>query len=79
VDEKKVNIHYAKTNLSRLLMQVKEGREVIIANNGVPVARLVPYASKPAKRVPGSAKGQVAISPDFDDPLPRDILESFEQ
>lgn len=79
MNEKKVNIHYAKTNLSKLLMQVKEGREVIIANNGIPVARLVPYASKQAKRVPGSAKGQVVISSDFDAPLPRDILDIFEQ
>lgn len=78
MDEKKVNVHYAKTNLSKLLMQVKEGQEVVIANNGNPIARLVPYYSKQVKRVPGSAKSRVIISSDFDDPLPQEIIENFE-
>jgi len=60
-----VNIHEAKTNLSKLLNKVKEGQEVIIAKAGNPVARLVPYTDKPSERVPGSAKDKIIVSPDF--------------
>lgn len=74
-----VNIHEAKTNLSKLLTRVKEGEEIIIAKAGKPVARLVPVAERPAKRIPGSAKGRVCISPDFDAPLPESFLKSFEK
>ena len=73
-----VNIHEAKTNLSKLLARVSAGEEVIIAKAGKPIARLVPIRERPRKRVPGSAKGKVIISPDFDAPLPESILESFE-
>jgi len=74
-----VNIHEAKTNLSKLLKKVKEGQEIIIAKAGNPVARLVPYTDKPSKRIPGSAKDKVFIAPDFNDPLPDDILGEFEK
>lgn len=74
-----VNIHEAKTKLSKLLTRVKEGEEIIIAKAGKPVARLVPVFERPAKRLPGSAKGQVYISPDFDAPLPESLLKSFEK
>lgn len=74
-----VNIHEAKTRLSKLLTRVKEGEEIIIAKAGKPVARLVPFVERPAKRLPGSAKGRVSLSPDFDAPLPESILESFEK
>lgn len=73
-----VNVHEAKTNLSRLLHQVSEGQEIIIARSGKPVARLVAYTDKPAKRVPGGAKGKIVISPDFNDALPEEILAEFE-
>ena len=53
-----VNIHQAKTHLSRLLVQVAEGDEVVIAKNGVPVARLVPMAD-PRDRTPGRFRGQI--------------------
>ncbi|MBS4022357.1 MAG: type II toxin-antitoxin system Phd/YefM family antitoxin [Dethiobacter sp.] len=75
----KVNVHDAKTNLSKLLMMVKDGQEVIIAKSGKPVARLVPYAKQEIKRLPGSAKGLVSLADDFDAPLPEDVLESFEE
>lgn len=65
-----VNIHQAKTNFSRLLAQVKEGREIIIAKAGKPIARLVPITSDKPERRPGSAKGKVTIAPDFNAPLP---------
>lgn len=74
-----VNIHEAKTNLSKLLTRVKEGEEIIIAKAGKPVARLIPVIERPVERLPGSAKGQVRISPDFDARLPESFLKSFEK
>ena len=74
-----VNIHEAKTHLSKLLARVSAGEEVIIARAGKPIARLVPIIERPQKRVPGSAKGKVFISPDFDAPLPESVLEDFEK
>jgi prevent-host-death family protein len=65
-----VNIHEAKMNLLKLLQRVMNGEEVIIAKADEPVARLVPYTKALPKRLPGSAAGEVIISPNFDDPLP---------
>ena len=74
-----VNIHEAKTNFSKLLARAMSGEEVIIAKAGTPIARLIPFIAKPAQRVPGSAVGKIVIAPDFDAPLPDDLLEAFEQ
>jgi prevent-host-death family protein len=74
-----VNIHEAKTNFSKLLARALSGEEVIIAKAGMPVARLVPFSEKPVRRVPGTAAGKIVIAPDFDAPLPDDVLEAFEQ
>jgi prevent-host-death family protein len=65
-----VNIHDAKTHLSRLLERVRNGEEVVIAKAGKPVARLVAIQERPAHRIPGMDKGKVIIHPDFDDPIP---------
>lgn len=65
-----VNIHEAKTHLSRLVERVEAGEEVVIARAGRPVARLVPYRAIRAPRVPGQWAGKVWISDDFDAPLP---------
>lgn len=73
-----VNIHEAKTHLSKLLARVKDGEEIIIAKAGKPVARLVPVVERPVQRLPGSAKGKVAIAPNFDAPLPESVLKAFE-
>lgn len=73
-----VNIHEAKTHLSRLLQRVIAGEEIIIAKSGQPVARLIPFAQKPKPRMPGSAKGKIWVAPDFNAPLPNDILNDFE-
>ncbi|HKS21638.1 MAG TPA: type II toxin-antitoxin system Phd/YefM family antitoxin [Thermoanaerobaculia bacterium] len=62
-----VNVHEAKTHLSRLLVKVASGEEIIIARDGKPVARLVPYETKPKNDWIGSWEGKVWISPDFDD------------
>jgi len=65
-----VNIHEAKTHLSRLVQRVQNGEEIVIARAGKPVARLTAIATRPARRIPGMDKGKVIIHPDFDDPLP---------
>ena len=65
-----VNIHEAKTHLSRLLRLVQSGERIIIANAGKPVAELGPVTERPTKRVPGRDEGKGWISPHFDDPLP---------
>lgn len=72
---KTVNVHEAKTLLSRLLESVAEGEEIIIARAGKPIAKLVPLKSKP--RRPGELKGKIRIHADFDEPLPDDIAASF--
>lgn len=72
-----VNIHQAKTHLSRLIERVLRGEEITIAKAGRPVARLVPFAVRPAYRSPGSARGQVTVAADFDAPLPEEVLKGF--
>ncbi len=72
-----VNIHQAKTHLSRLLERVALGEEVVIAKAGKPVARLVPFSKAPAKRVLGTAKGDFVVPEDFDAPLPEEVLAEF--
>jgi prevent-host-death family protein len=71
-----VNIHEAKTHLSRLLERVAMGEEVIIAKAGTPVAKLVALKKAPKKRVFGSAKGDFTVPNDFNDPDP-DIEDLF--
>ena len=75
---KTVNIHEAKTHLSQLLLQVAAGEEVIIARAGTPVACLVPYTDRPARRVAGSGKGQITMADDFAAPLPEEELRAWE-
>jgi prevent-host-death family protein len=72
-----VNIHEAKTQLSRLLRRVAEGEEITISRAGVPVAKLV--AVPPANRLRplGAMEGQIYVAEDFDAPLPDDLLALF--
>jgi prevent-host-death family protein len=72
-----VNIHQAKTHLSRLLQRVAEGEEVTIARAGVPVAKLVPVEVKKNIRPLGFARGEIWVADDFDAPLPDDLLAAF--
>jgi prevent-host-death family protein len=72
-----VNVHDAKTNLSKLLARVSQGEEIIIAKAGRPVAKLTPVSDKGGRRLPGSAKGKIRISDDFDAPLDEETLRSF--
>ena len=71
---RQVNIHEAKTHLSKL---IADGKEVVIARYGEPVARLVPIRPPADKRVPGSARGKFTVPPEFFEPLPDDILAAF--
>ncbi len=70
-----VNIHEAKTNLSKL---IAKGQEVIIARYGEPVARLTPIRLKTQNRKPGSAKGKFEVPDEFFEPLPDEILNGFD-
>ena len=73
-----VNVHEAKTHLSRLLAQVEAGKEVVIARNGAPVARLVP-CQKQGRREFGALKGRVVVPDSFFEPLPESELEAWER
>ena len=74
-----MNIHEAKTHLSRLLERVAMGEEVIIAKAGRPMAKLIPVESQPKKRILGSAQGEFTVPDDFNDPLPKEIEDLFWQ
>ena len=74
---RKVNVHEAKTHLSRLLVRVAAGEEIMIANRGVPVARLVPAARPKSHRDLGMESGRLKIAEDFDAPLPAGVLAAF--
>ncbi|MDE2974064.1 MAG: type II toxin-antitoxin system Phd/YefM family antitoxin [Gemmatimonadota bacterium] len=71
------NVHEAKTHLSRLLVKVEAGEEVVIARSGKPVARLVGYRHRPARRF-GALKGRLAVDDSFLDPLPEAELAAWE-
>lgn len=73
-----VNIHEAKTHLSRLVEQAVEGQEVVIAKAGKPVARLVAVKKTRKKRMLGFLAGKLRIPKDFDAPLPEDVIAEFE-
>ena len=75
-----VNIHAAKTHLSRLVDAAAAGEEILIARAGKPIARLVPLQDTPvrARRRLGVLAGKLTVPPDFDAPLPDDVLDSFE-
>lgn len=75
-----VNVHAAKTQLSRLIDAATAGEEVIIARAGKPVVKLVPVdqvAPLPPRRM-GMLEGKIHVPDDFDDPLPDEIIAEFE-
>ena len=72
-----VNVHAAKTNLSRLLERAEAGEEIVIGRAGKPVARLVPYVPDRPQRIFGSLKGQIRVLPGFDE-LDAEIERDFE-
>lgn len=72
-----VNVHQAKTQLSRLLAQAEAGEDVVIARRGKPVVQLVPCKPK-GKRQPDVLKGKITIPDSFFDPLPEEELRLWE-
>jgi len=73
---KQVNIHEAKTHLSALLQLVEQGKDIIIARKGKPIAKLSEYKEEKKERQLGLMKGQIEIADDFD-VLPDDIARAF--
>jgi len=74
-----VNVHEAKTQLSRLLEQAMAGEEVVIMKSGRRLVRLTPVESAPVRRKLGTAKGDFVVPDDFDAPLADEVLEEFEK
>ncbi len=72
-----VNLHEAKTHLSRLVDRAAAGEEIVIARSGRPVARLVPLAEPEAPRRLGLYRAQIRVAEDFDE-LPLDLQLAFE-
>jgi len=73
----KVNMHEAKSQLSRLGRLAWEGEEIVIARAGEPYLRLEPYRERREPRQPGGYEGQIWMSPQFDDPIP-ELEEAIE-
>ena len=72
----KINMHEAKSQLSRLGRLAWDGEEIVIARAGEPYLRLVPYRKQRTKRKLGVLKGQIRVAPDFDE-TPREVIDSF--
>jgi len=75
--ENVVNIHKAKTHLSRIVDEVAAGAEVVIAKAGKPVARLVPLEDRPRRKTLGLLKGKLRVPDTFNAPLPDDVIADF--
>jgi len=73
-----VNLHDAKTHLSRLVDRAAAGDEIVIAKSGRARAKLVPLEDRRGLRVPGKGKGKWRVARSFDRPLPADLLDAFE-
>lgn len=70
-----VNMHQAKSSLSRLVARALAGEDVVIARNGEPLVRLVPIRKEREPRIPGRSKGRVRIAPDFDTMSEEDLKD----
>ena len=75
---KAVNIHQAKTGLSKLVRRVEAGEEIVIARGGTPVAKLVALTKARPRRRLGLLDGKFKIPDDFNTPLPASLLRAFE-
>ena len=74
----KVNIHAAKTTLSRLIERAHAGDDIVIARGKIPVARLIPVTDDAPERRPGTLKGLVSMTAAFFEPLPDEELDAWE-
>lgn len=72
-----INLYDAKTQLSQLVERAAAGEEIVIAKAGRPMALLVPLKRRLTPRVPGALKGKITIAPDFEAPLPDEIVRAF--
>ena len=74
---KTVNLHAAKTQLSRLVDEALAGEDIVIAKAGKPMVRLVPVPQHPERQGFGALKGKIKIHKNFDDPMPAEFLKAF--
>ena len=75
----KLNIHEAKTHLSRYLVRLAKGETILLCKRNVPIAEIRPIVPEPSKPRPiGLAKGTFVVPPEFFEPLPDDVLNEFE-
>lgn len=74
---KQVNLHAAKTALSRLVDEAVSGEEIIIAKAGKPMVRLVPVLPESRRAGFGADRGKIRVRADFDEPLPASVLRAF--
>ena len=73
-----VNMHEAKTHLSRLVERAAAGEEIVIAKAGTPRAKLVPYVERRERRIPGLLRGEIWMAPDWDsDEVNEEIARLF--
>lgn len=72
-----VSLAEASHQFLELIQRIKAGEEVLVSESGISIARIVPISNELLPRVAGQDKGKISISPDFDDPLSADILDSF--
>lgn len=77
---KTFNIHQAKTNLTQLLSRVKLGEEIVIANRGIPIAKLIPFHKPQTRRASlGCDRGRFTVPDDFNQPLPTEVMTAVER
>ena len=72
-----VNMHEAKSQLSRLAELAWQGEEIVIAKAGKPYLRLTPYLAGGKERKPGALEGSIWMAPDFDE-TPAEVISAFE-
>jgi prevent-host-death family protein len=75
---KQVNIHEAKTELSKLVERVEAGEEIVIARAGKPAAKLVPVTQSRGRRRLGLLDGKFRVPDNFNAPLPESVIRAFE-
>lgn len=76
---KQVNIHEAKTELSKFVERAEAGEEIVIARAGKPAAKLVPVTKSRGRRRLGLLDGKFRVPDDFNAPLPESVIRAFEE
>jgi prevent-host-death family protein len=75
----RLNVHEAKTHLSKYLARIEAGESIVLCKRNVPIAEIRPYAPTPTEPRPiGAMKGEFSVPPSFFEPLPEEILAAFE-